>query len=149
MPALPDVIIGRWETRAVFINGREVSPVGFVRDLKATELEPGDNQDIVKDCRWVRRFAWGDTSRSTYCLALACCFYLRIDWVMCRFFIPELQRLRQTGFRLEYDEETLQAAYAQCEEMFAREFTACMDTLGAIPVPRNVFPEDGENDDEF
>jgi len=97
----------------------------------------------------VRRFAWGDSSRATYCLSLACCFYLNIDWVMCRFFLPELQRLRQTDFRLEYDEETLQAAYAQCEAMFAREFTEFMDKLGAIPVSRNLLPDDGEGDDEF
>ena len=76
MPVLPDVIMGRWETREVHINGREVSPAGFVRDLKATELEYEEHADIVKECRWVRRFAWGDTSRSTYCLSLACCFYL-------------------------------------------------------------------------
>jgi hypothetical protein len=55
---------------------------------------------------------------------------------MCRFFIPELQRLQQADFRLEYDEDTLQAAYVQCEEMFAREFTEFMDKLGAIPVSR-------------
>jgi hypothetical protein len=134
MPTFRDVIIGRWDTRVVYINGKEVSPARFVRDLKATELEPGDNQDIIKECRWVRRFAWGDAGQSTYCLALACCFYLNIDWVMCRFFIPELQRLQQTDFRLEYDEQTLQAAYAQCEAMFAREFREFMGELGAIEV---------------
>jgi hypothetical protein len=148
LPTLPDVIIGRWETREVFINGRGVSPAGFVRDLKATELEPGDNQDIIKECRWVRRFAWGDTSRSTYCLALACCFYLKLSWVMDRFFLPELQHLRQANFRLAYDDETLQTAYDHCEEMFAREFTEFMDKLRAIPVSRKVLSE-VESDDEL
>jgi hypothetical protein len=66
--------------------------------------------------------------------SLACCFYMKIDWVMCRFFEPELQRLRQADFQLEYDEETLQAAYAQCEELFAREFREFMGELGAIEV---------------
>jgi hypothetical protein len=134
MHTLPDIITGHWNTREVRINGRSISPARFVRDLKATELEPGDNRDIVQECRWVRRFAWGDSSPATYCLALACCFYMKIDWVMCRFFEPELQRLRQADFQLEYDEETLQKAYAQCEEMFAREFREFMGELGAIEV---------------
>ena len=134
MPTLPDRIIGHWSTREVWINGRRVTPAVFIHDLKATELEQEEHADIVQECRWVRRFAWGESSRSTYGLALACCFYLKIDWVMCRFFIPELQRLRQADFQLEYDEETLQAAYAQCEEMFAREFRAFMGTLGAVEV---------------
>jgi hypothetical protein len=134
MHSLPDIVIGRWNTREVRINGRSITPAGFVRDLKATELEPGDNRDILQDCRWVRRFAWGDSSRATDCLALACCFYLNIDWVMCRFFIPELQRLRQANFLLEYDEKTLQAAYTQCEEMFTREFREFMGEIGAIEV---------------
>ena len=136
MGMLPDIIIGHWNNREVQINGKRVTLAGFLRDLKATEIEHEEHEDIRKECRWVRRFAWGNDSRSTYALALACCFYLNIDWVMCRFFIPELQHLQQADFRLEYDEDTLQAAYVQCEEMFAREFTEFMDKLGAIPVSR-------------
>ena len=128
------VIIGNWETRDVFIKGRSITPAMFARDLKATELEPGDNHDILQDCRWVRRFAWGDTSRATYCLALACCFYLNLKWVTSRFFLQELQRAQQADLRLKYDEETLQAAYEQWEEMFAQEFKAFMGKLGAIPL---------------
>ena len=149
MPTLPARIIGHWKNREIFINGKMITPAGFAQDLKAAENEPGDNEDILEDCRWVRRFAWGNGSRSTYALALACCFYLNIDWVMCRFFIQELQRVQQADFRLEYNEATLQTAFAQCEAMFAREFTAFMGTLGAVPVPRHVLPENAANDDEF
>jgi hypothetical protein len=100
MRTLPAVIIGNWETREFSINGKRITPAGFVRDLKVTEREPGDNWDILTECRWVRRFRWGDTSRATYCLALACCFYLNLSWVMDRFFMQELERARQADLRL-------------------------------------------------
>jgi hypothetical protein len=132
MHTLPDVITGSWKTGEVSINGKRITPAGFVHDLKATELEPGDNRDIVQECRWVRRFRWGDPSRASYCLALACCFYLNIDWVIDRFFIQELQCLPQADFRLEYDKETLQAAYEHCEDLFAQEFRDFMGKLGAL-----------------
>lgn len=132
MHTLPDVIIGSWNTREVRINGKRITPAGFVRDLKAAEQEPGDNWDILQECRWVRRFRWGDTSRATSCLTLACCFYLNLSWVMDRFFIKELQRVPQADLRLLYDEDALQAAYAQCEEMFAQEFEAFMRELGTV-----------------
>ena len=148
MRTLTDIIIGHWNNREVQFNGKRMTFAGFVRDLKATELEPGENQDIREECRGVRRFTCGNSSRSTYALALACCFYLNIDWVMWRFFLSELQPLKQADFRLEYDEATLQTAYAQCEAMFAREFTEFMDKLGAIPVPRNLLPEERQSDKE-
>jgi hypothetical protein len=136
MRTLPDLIIGHWNNREVQINGKRVTLAGFIRDLKATELAHEEHEDIRQECRWVRRFAWGNDSRSTYALALACCFYLPIDWVMCRFFLPELQRLQQADFRLEYDEATLQTAYAQCEAMFAQEFQDFMQKLGAVEVAK-------------
>jgi hypothetical protein len=132
MRTLPTVITGHWQTKDVSISGKRITFAGFVRDLKATELEPGENRDIRQECLWVRRFAWGTDSRSTYALALACCFYLNIDWVMCRFFLPELQRVPQADFRLEYDEATLQRAYEHCEDMFAQEFEGFMGKLGAV-----------------
>jgi hypothetical protein len=58
------VITGIWEARTVRINGRLIAPTGFAADLQAAEDEPGDNQDIQQECRWVRRFAWGESSRS-------------------------------------------------------------------------------------
>lgn len=132
MHILPSIITGNWTTREVKINGRSITTAGFVRDLKITELELGDNRDILTECRWVRRFRWGDTSRATYCLALACCFYLNLSWVMDRFFIQELERAQQADLQLEYDEAELQAAYEQCEDMFAHEFETFMGELGAV-----------------
>jgi hypothetical protein len=85
----------------------------------------------LKECRWVRRFAWGHNSRSTYSLALACCFYLNVSWVMSRFFLQELQHEPQANLRLTYTEDALQAAYEHCEELFAQEFTVFMKKLGA------------------
>ncbi len=105
------IITGHWETREVRINGKRITTADFVRDLNTAEDEPGDNWDILQECRWVRRFRWGDTSRATYCLALACCFYLERSWVMDRFFTQELERVRQADIRLEYDEDELQVAY--------------------------------------
>ena len=62
-----------------------------MRDLKADEEVPGDNDDIFQECQGINRFHWGDTSQATYCLALACCFYLNVSWVMDRFCTKELQ----------------------------------------------------------
>jgi hypothetical protein len=118
MQIKPAVIIGYWETKDVFINGLRVTPAGFVRDLKAAEREPGDNGDILQECRWVRRFSWGDTSRATACLALACCFYLKLSWVMVRFFTKELERVPRGDLRLSYNDAALEAAYEQCEDLF-------------------------------
>jgi hypothetical protein len=134
MRTLPDIIIGHWNNREVQINGKRITLAGFVRDLKVTELAHEENEDIRKECRWVRRFAWGNGSRSISALALACCFYLHSDWVMCRFFLPELQRLKQADVRLEYDEATRQTAYAPCEAMLAQEFKDVMRKLGAVEV---------------
>jgi len=131
MHTIPEVIIGCYETKEVSINGKRITPAGFVRDLKAAESEPGDSRDILQECRGVRRFRWGDTSQATYCLALACCFYLNCSWVMDRFFTKELERVPQADLRLSYDEDALQAAYEQCEDMFAREFEEYMRALGA------------------
>jgi hypothetical protein len=132
MQPSPAVIIAHWETKDVSINGQGITPTGFMRDLKVDEDEPGDNQDILQDCRWVRRFAWGNNSRSTSSLALACCFYLNVSWVMSRFFLQELQHAPQVDLRLSYTEDALQAAYEHCEELFAQEFTVFMKKLGAI-----------------
>jgi hypothetical protein len=116
------------------INGRLVTPAGFVADLQAAEDEPGENRDIIQECEGVGRFAWGDTSQATYCLALACCFYLKLKWVMCRFFTEELERIPQADFRLAYDDATLQAGYEHSEDLFAQEFRDFMEKLGAKPL---------------
>jgi hypothetical protein len=134
MNTRPALIIGRWGTREVRINGKIITPAGFVADLKADEAEPGDNDDLLRECDGLRSFDWGDASQATYCLALACCSYLNLSWVMDRFFTPELQRLKQADFRLAYDEDTLQAAYEHCEDLFAQEFKDFMEKLGAVPV---------------
>src|SRR5215213_9751625 len=103
----------------------------FVRDLKADEEEPGANQDFLKEYSGVSHFSWGDTNRATYCLALACCFYLNVKWVMNRFFKKELERIPQGDFELEYNPDQLEEAYRHCEDLFAQEFTTFMDKLGA------------------
>jgi hypothetical protein len=41
-------IIGRWDTREVFIDGKIIALARFVRDLKDAECDPGDNCDIVQ-----------------------------------------------------------------------------------------------------
>ena len=131
------LIIGQWQTKAVWINGKHITISGFVRDLKADEKEPGENQDIIKECRGVRRFSWGDTSQATYCLALACCFYLNLNWVMDRFFTRELQHAPQGDMRLAYTDEELQGGYEASEEQFAHEFSSFMDKIGAISIDEN------------
>src|SRR3954466_12563216 len=75
-------IVGNWKTREVLINGKPISLSGFVRDLKAAKKEEGDNDDIIRECKGIRRFSWGNTTQATYCLSLACCFYLKLKWVM-------------------------------------------------------------------
>src|SRR3954465_13668388 len=127
-------IIGHWEKRDVTINGKSISLSGFVRDLKAAEEEEGDNDDIIRECKGVRRFSWGDTSQATYCLSLACCFYLNVKWVMDRFFVKELEGVQQGDLRLVYDNDQLEAAYQHCEDLFAQEFTGFMEKLGDISV---------------
>ncbi len=131
MNTTPAVMIGLWDTREVWINGKSITPAGFVGDLKAAEREPGNNRDILQECHGVKSFRWGDTSQATYCLALAYCFYLKRSWVMDRFFTQELERMRQADVRLEYDEDELQAASEHCEDVFAREFEEYMGELGA------------------
>src|SRR3954454_15164922 len=129
-------IVGHWNTRAVWINGKCITISGFVRDLKADEKEEGDNEDIIRECKGVRRFSWGDTSQATYCLALACCFYLNVKWVMSYFFKPELERVSQGDLRLVYDNAQLEQAYQCCEENFAQEFNQVMKQYGAIEVEK-------------
>jgi hypothetical protein len=133
MHALPAVVTGHWKTGTVSINGKIITPARFVRDLKEDEQEPGDNRDILQECRSVSRFCWGDASQATYCLSLACCFYLNVSWVMDRFFTGELQRAPQADIHLTYTTEGLQAAYDECEEQFAQEFADFMKNLGAVP----------------
>jgi hypothetical protein len=134
MNTIPAVGIGSWATHEVWIKGQRITPAGFVRDLKAAEREPGDNWDILQACSGVRRFSWGDSSRATSCLALACCFYLKLSWVMDRFFTKELRRVCQADLRLAYTEDEIQATYENCEDLFAQEFEAFRKNLGAVPV---------------
>jgi hypothetical protein len=126
-------IVGNWKTRIVWINGKRVTFSGFVRDLKSE----GDSNDIIRECKGVNNFSWGDTSQATYCLALACCFYLNFKWVMDRFFEKELEGVRQEDIRLVYDNDKIQEAYLHCEELFAQEFTTFMDKLGAKRIDEN------------
>src|SRR3954469_6876156 len=58
-----------------------------------------------------RFFSWGDTSQAAYCLALACCFYLNVKWVMDRFFKEELERVLRGDLRLVYGNAQLEEAY--------------------------------------
>jgi hypothetical protein len=133
MHPLPAVITGQWKTATVCINGKIITLARFIRDVKADEQEPGDNRDILQECRGVRRFCWGDASQATYCLSLACCFYLNVSWVMDRFFTRELERAPQADIHLTYTAEELQAAYEACDEQFAQEFADFMKNLGAVP----------------
>ena len=73
-------------------------------------------------------------SQATYCLALACCFYLNLKWVMSYFFKEELEQVPQTDLRLVYDTDTLEAAYQRSEDQFTQEFTGFMKKLGAVPL---------------
>jgi hypothetical protein len=130
-------IVGNWKTREVLINGKRISLTGFVRDLKTDAKEEGDNDDIIRECEGVRCFGWGDTSQATYCLSLACCFYLKVKWVMDRFFVKELEAVQQGDLWLVYDNDQLQTAYLHCEELFAQEFTSFMKKLGATRIDEN------------
>lgn len=137
MNPISALIIGHWKTKAVWINGKCITLAGFARDLTEDEQETGDNQDILKECTGVRHFIWGDTSQATYCLSLACCFYLNVKWVMSYFFKEELEKAPQMDLRLEYDNDTLEAGYQRSEDQFAHEFTSFMDELGAMPIDGN------------
>src|SRR4051794_13449428 len=77
-------------------------------------------------------FQLGDTTQATYCLSLACCFYLKVKWVMDRFFVKELETVQQADLRLVYDNDQLEAAYQHCEDLFAQEFTGFMKKLGRV-----------------
>jgi hypothetical protein len=79
--------------------------------LKATEEQPGDNQDILKECKGVERFSWGNKSNATYCLSLVCCFYLQLEWVMCRFFLKEFEKAPQGDINLFYGDDALDPGY--------------------------------------
>jgi hypothetical protein len=127
-------IVGNWKTREVLINGKPISLSGFVRDLKADKKEEGDNDDIIRECKGISHFSWGDTTQATYCLSLACCFYLKVKWVMDRFFVKELEGAPKTDLRLVYDNHQLETAYQHCEDLFAQEFTDFMEKLGATRV---------------
>jgi hypothetical protein len=130
-------IFGHWNTKAVVINGKPVTPVQFVRDLQADEKEPGDNSDIVQECESVDYFSWGDTSQATYCLALACCFYLNVKLVMSFTFVPKLQAQPQTDLHLSYTDQQLDEEYLISEELFAKDFKGFMQELGAREIPPN------------
>ena len=127
-------IVGNWKTREVLINGKPISLSGFVRDLKAAKKEEGDNNDIIRECKGIRRFNWGDTTQATYCLSLACCFYLKVKWVMDRFFVKELETVQQADLRLVYDNDQLEAAYQHCEDLFAQEFKEFMGEIGTVKI---------------
>ena len=130
-------IVGNWKTREVLINGKPISLSRFVRDLKAAKKEEGDNDDIIRECKGIRRFSWGDTTQATYCLSLACCFYLKLKWVMDRFFVKELEGAPKTDLRLVYDNHQLETAYQHCEDLFAQEFTGFMEKLGSVRIDEN------------
>src|SRR3954447_8302945 len=131
MPALTADIKGNWKSKTVWINGKEITFSRFLRDLKPDEKEPGENKDIIEECEGVMRFSWGDTSQATSSLSLACCFYLDVDWVMCRFFMKELANIRRADMELVYDENQLLAGFEQSEKLFANDFTEFMDQIGA------------------
>src|SRR3954464_9251151 len=101
-------IVGNWKTREVLINGKPISLSGFVRDLKTAKKEEGDNDDTIRECKGIRRFSWGDTTQATYCLSLACCFYLKLKWVMDCFIKKELKAVQQADLRLVYDNDQIE-----------------------------------------
>ena len=130
-------IVGYWKTKAVWINGKRITLTEFIQDLKNAEEEPGENLDVINECKGVSTFSWGDRSKATISLSLACCFYLNVKWVMCRFFMRELAESKQTDLQLHFDNDQLDAGYLYSEELFAKEFTGFMDNLGAIPIDEN------------
>ena len=129
------VITGIWSTKTVTINGREISLPGFIEDLKADAEEPGDNDDTLRDyCHPAKGFSWGDTSLETECLFLACCHYLNVKTVMCRFFTRELRKLPKADMHLSFTDKELDDGYILSENLFGQEFVSFMKELGAVPL---------------
>jgi hypothetical protein len=128
-----DIVVS-WKTKAVTINGKQITVTQFVQDMKANKDEPGENEDLMRECRGIDHFSWGDNSQNTYCFSLVCCFYLRVKWVMSYFFSRELEQAKQADLHLFYDNDQLDAGYLWSEEAFAKSFTGFMDKLGAVPV---------------
>src|SRR3954467_13007268 len=91
-------IVASWKTKAVTINGKQITVTQFIHDMQTNKDEPGENEDLIRECKGIDHFSWGDNSQNTYCLSLACCFYLRVKWVMSYFFSRELK----PSFRLDF-----------------------------------------------
>jgi hypothetical protein len=130
-------IIGHWKTKAVWINGKRITLPGFLQDLQNAADEPDEHLDIINECKGVSTFSWGAHSKETNSLSLACCFYLKVKWVLCRFFLRELAESKQTDLQLHFDNDQLDAGYRYSEELFAKEFTDFMGKLGAVPIDEN------------
>jgi hypothetical protein len=60
MESISAQIFCRWNTRSVSIKDKIITLSKFVYDLKKDEEEPGDNQDIIDECKGVKRSKWGD-----------------------------------------------------------------------------------------
>lgn len=127
-------IVANWKTKAVSINGQKITVAQFIHDLKVNEDEPGENEDLIRDCEGIDHFSWGENNQNTYCFSLACCFYLRVKWVMSYFFGRELEQAKQADLHLFYDTDQLDAGYLWSEEVFAKSFTGVMEGLGAVPI---------------
>jgi hypothetical protein len=127
-------IVASWKTKAVSINGKKITVSQFIRDMKANKDEPGENEDLIRECVGIDHFSWGDKSQATYCFSLACCFYLRVKWVMSYFFSRELEQAKQGELHLFYDNDQLDVEYLWSEEAFAKSFTGYMKELGAEPI---------------
>jgi hypothetical protein len=109
----------------------------FLCDIKAAEEDVGENDDIIQECKGVRRFSWGNASKATYCLSLACCFYLQVKWVMCRFFEMELKGVQKADLQLMYDNDQLDAVYQLSEDLFAQEFNEFIGKVGTVRIDEN------------
>jgi hypothetical protein len=127
-------IVASWKTKAVTINRKRVTVTQFIHDMQTNKDEPGENEDLIRECKGIDHFSWGDNSQNTYYLSLACCFYLRVKWVMSYFFSRELEQAKQADLHLFYDNDQLDAGYLWSEEAFAKSFTGFMDKLGAVPI---------------
>jgi hypothetical protein len=127
-------ITANWKTKAVTINGEQITVTQFIREMQMNEDEPGENGDLIRECEGIDHFSWGDKSQATYCFSLACCFYLRVKWVMSYFFSRELEQAKQGDLHLFYDNDQLDAGYLWSEEAFAKSFTGYMKELGAEPI---------------
>jgi hypothetical protein len=124
-------IVGDWNSKSISINGKVVTFKQFLEDLKADEKEPGENSDIIDECRGVTHFSWGELSKEEEALSLALCFYLNYDWVMCRFFTSELEKAQQDNMHMVFNKKQIIDGYQASEALFALEFTDFMGNFSA------------------